>query len=188
MIVISFFGIVLSVLSYLWNLFLYWLSIFAAPAKQPEMFWIIIPIWINWFFTEFFVEKYGTTLGNAVSNGAIPILASVDWMRYSYRLLSEGTVSFDLAVFIKMALAVAVFIYGVFVIIAGIRLKQIVFYVGRIRWITYILVMLTPIIYNVINFDFQTLWAIFLFFPLYWWVIEIFDRITPEPRLYREES
>ena len=47
--------------------------------------------------------------------------------------------------------------------------------------------MITPIVYNVIKFDFQTFLAIALFFPLYWWVIEIFDRITPEPRVYQEE-
>ena len=151
------------------------------------MFWIIIPVWINWFFTEFFVEKYGTTLGNAVSNGAIPILASVDWIRHIYRLLSEGT-NFTFGIFVKSFLSAAVLFYGVFVIIAGIKLKHIVFYIGRVRWITYVLVMITPIIYNVIGFNFRTLWAIILFFPLYWWVIEIFDRITPEPRLYREES
>ena len=152
------------------------------------MFWIIIPIWFNWFFTEFFVEKYGTTLGNAVSNGAIAILASIDWLRYTYKILSDGTATFTLGVFIRFSLSVAVLIYGVFVIIAGIKLKHIVFYIGRIRWITYVLVMVTPVIYNVIDFNSRTLWAVVLFFPLYWWVIEIFDRITPEPRLYQEES
>lgn len=152
------------------------------------MFWIIIPIWINWFFTEFFVEKYGTTLGNAVSNGAIPIIASVDWLRYTYRLFSERAISFTFVVFVKIFLSVAVLVYGIFVIIAGIKLKHIVFYIGRIRWITYVLVMVTPIIYNVIDFNFNTFFAIMLFFPLYWWVIEIFDRITPEPKLYQQDS
>ena len=152
------------------------------------MFWIIIPIWINWFFTEFFVEKYGTTLGNAVSNGAIPILASIDWLRYTFRIISEGITSLTFVIFIKLFLSVAVLIYGVFVIIAGIKLKHIVFYIGRIRWITYVLVMLTPVIYNVVDFDIKALWAMILFFPLYWWIIEIFDRITPEPRLYKAES
>ena len=192
MIVISFFsaffGVLSSIFSTLWTLFLHWLSIFAAPVQEPEMFWIIVPIWINWFFTEFFVEKHGTTLGNAVSNGAIPIIASVDWLRYSYRLISEGTISFTFGAFIRISLAVLVLIYGIFVIIAGIKLKRIVFYVGRIRWITYVLVMLTPIIYNVIEFDLKTFWAVLLFFPLYWWIIEIFDRVTPEPRVYSEGS
>ena len=152
------------------------------------MFWIIIPIWINWFFTEFFVEKYGTTLGSAVSNGAIPILASIDWLKYTYGIISEGISSFTFGILIRLSLSVAVLIYGVFVIIAGIKLKHIVFYIGRIRWITYVLVMVTPIIYNVINFNSRTLLVMILFFPLYWWVIEIFDRITPEPRLYKEKS
>ena len=152
------------------------------------MFWIIIPIWINWFFTEFFVEKYGTTLGNAVSNGAIPILASIDWLRYTYHIISERTSSFTFGVFIRFSLSFAVLVYGVFVIMAGIKLKHIVFYIGRIRWITYVLVMVTPVIYNVIDFNSRALWAMVLFFPLYWWIIEIFDRITPEPKLYQEES
>ncbi|MBS3105872.1 hypothetical protein J4234_06480 [Candidatus Woesearchaeota archaeon] len=188
MIFISFGSIVLSVLFSLWGLFLHWLSIFAAPLQEPEMFWIIIPIWINWFFTEFFMEKHGTSFGNAIGNGVMPILASVDWARYLYRLISEGIIRLTFGVLIKFFLSLAVLIYGVFVIIAGIKIERIVFYIGRIRWITYVLVMTTPIVYNVIKFDFQTCLAILLFFPLYWWVIEIFDRITPEPRVYQESS
>jgi hypothetical protein len=186
-IVISFLSILSSTLLTLWNLFLHWLSIFAAPIKEPEMFWIIIPIWVNWFFTEFFVEKHGTSFGNAVSNGVIPILASLDWTRYLYRLLADGTIVFTFGVFLKFLLTFIVFTYGVFVIIAGIKIKNIIFYIGRIRWITYVLLMVTPIIYNVIKFDFYTLISIVLFFPLYYWVIEIFDRITPEPRVYQQE-
>lgn len=166
---------------------MHWLSIFAAPVEEPEMFWIIVPIWINWFFTEFFVEKHGTSFGNAISNGVIPILASLDWTRYLYRLIEDGVIQFTFGVFLKFALAVAVFAYGVFVIISGIKIKHIVFYVGRIRWITYVLLMFTPIIYNVVEFNYYTLFSILVFFPLYWWVIEIFDRLTPEPRVYQEE-
>ncbi|MBI2652716.1 hypothetical protein HYX00_04590 [Candidatus Woesearchaeota archaeon] len=151
------------------------------------MFWIIIPIWINWFFTEFFVEKHGTTFGNAVSNGVIPILASLDWTRYLYRLLEDGLIKFTFDVFLKFLLALIIFGYGVFVIVAGIKIKRIIFYVGRIRWITYVLVMFTPVIYDVIGFSLYTLTAIILFFPFYYWVIEFFDRITPEPRVYQEE-
>ena len=151
------------------------------------MFWIIIPIWVNWFFTEFFIEKHGTSFGNAIGNGVIPILASIDWTRYLYRLVQEGIISsFTFGVFMKFLLSFVVFCYGVFVIIAGIKIERIIFYIGRIRWITYVLVMITPVIYNVIKFDFRTFTAMLLFFPLYWWVIEFFDRITPEPRVYME--
>ena len=176
-----------SLFLYLWNLFLYWLSIFGAPFQEPEMFWIIVPIWINWFFTEFFVEKHGTTFGNAVSNGVIPMIAALDWTRYLYRLLEDGLMKFTFDVFLKFLLALIIFGYGVFVIVAGIKIKRIIFYVGRIRWITYVLVMFTPVIYDVIGFSLYTLTAIILFFPFYYWVIEFFDRITPEPRVYQEE-
>ena len=45
--------------------------------------------------------------------------------------------------------------------------------------------MFTPIVYGVIKPDLYTLLAILLFFPVYYWVIEYFDRITPEPRVYK---
>ncbi|MBI1935994.1 hypothetical protein HYS31_06145 [Candidatus Woesearchaeota archaeon] len=166
----------------------YWFSIFAAPLKEPEMFWILIPVWINWFFTEFFQEKYGTSFGNAVSNGAIAILASIDWFRYLLRLYTDGYLSITIGFFFKLLVAISVFAYGVFVIMAGIKIKIIVFYIGKIRWVTYILVMFTPIVYNVIKLNLYTLTAIILFFPLFYWVIEVFDRITPEPKLYKQSS
>lgn len=149
------------------------------------MFWILTPIWVNWFFTEFYQEKHGTDFGNAISNGAIAILAPVDWTRHLYSLLADGVIQFTFGVFLKFMLSFAVFAYGVFVIVAGIRIKTIVFYIGKIRWVTYVLLVFTPIIYNVIRMDMQTFLAIILFFPLYYWVIEIFDRITPEPKIYR---
>ena len=186
MIAISFLSILSTTFLALWHLFLYWLSMFTAPIEEPEMFWIIIPIWINWFFAEFFQEKYGTSFGNAVSNGAIAILASVDWARYMYRLFVDGIIRFTFGVFLKFFAAVAIFGYGVFVIVAGIKTRKIVFFIGKIRWVTYILVMFTPIVYNVIKMNFYTLFTIILFFPLYYWVIEIFDRITPEPKVYKE--
>lgn len=187
-ITISFLGILSATLSAVWGLFLHWLSIFAAPVKQPEMLWIIIPIWVNWFFTEFFQEKHGTSFGNAVSNGVIAMWAGIDWARYVHRLLVEGAIRLSFGVFLKFFVAIVVFTYGIYVIIAGIKTKHIVYLIGRIRWITYILLMFTPVFYGVIRINLETILAIIVFFPLYYWVIEFFDRITPEPRLYKEGS
>jgi hypothetical protein len=187
-IMISFLGAVTAPFIYLWDLFLHWLSIFISPVQEPEMLWIIVPIWINWFFTEFFQEKHGTSFGNAIGNGAIAIFSSIDWFRYMIRLIEEGIMKFTFGVFMKFFLAVLVFAYGIFVIIAGIKIKRIVFFIGKIRWVTYVLLMFTPIVYNVIRFNFKTFLAIVLFFPLYYWVIEIFDRITPEPKVYSHNS
>ena len=155
------------------------------------MFWIIIPIWINWFFAEFFQEKHGTSFGNAISNGAIAILASVDWARYLYRLIVDGTLGFSFSTFLKFFVAVLVFSYGVYIIIQGARSKEVVYFVGRIRWVTYVLVMFTPIVYlhNVktdIGLNFETIIAILIFFPLYYWIVEFFDKMTPEPDYYKK--
>ena len=151
------------------------------------MWWIIVPIWINWFFTEFFQEKRGTSFGNAISNGAIAIFASIDWTRYMYRLYTEGIIkSFTFGVFLKIIVSFGVFAYGAYVIILSIKTHNLVYLIGRIRWVTYLLVMFTPIVYNVIRMDFYTLLAIIIFFPIYYWFIEIFDRITPEPKTYRQ--
>ena len=152
------------------------------------MFWIIIPIWINWFFAEFFQEKYGTSFGNAVSNGAIAILASVDWTRYMYRLLVDGIIRFTFGVFIKFLVAIAVLLFGVYIIILGIRTNKMAHFIGKIRWVTYVLVMFTPVFYNIIKIELDTVLAIVLFFPLYYWTIEFFDRMTPEPKVFRKES
>lgn len=150
------------------------------------MWWIIVPVWTNWFFTEFFQEKRGTSFGNAISNGAIAIFASIDWTRYMYRLYTDGIIrSFTFGVFLKVIVSLGVFAYGLYVILLSIKTHKLVYFIGRIRWVTYLLVMFTPIVYNVIRMDFYTLLAIIVFFPLYYWFIEIFDRITPEPKTYR---
>src|SRR3989338_10437404 len=99
---------------------------------------------------------------------------------------TEGIIrSFTFGVFLKIIVSLGVFAYGFYVIMLGIRTHKLVYFIGRIRWVTYLLVMFTPIVYNVIRMDFYTLLAIIVFFPLYYWIIEIFDRITPEPKTYR---
>jgi len=159
---------------------LHWLGIFAAPFEEPEMFWIIIPIWINWAITEFYQEKHGTDFGNAISNGAIALFASVDWARYLFRQMSNNLIHFTFNVFLKFFAAFAVLFYGCYVVYSGIKRNSVASFIGKIRWVTYLLLMFTPIVYGVKKMDVYTLFSIVIFFPLYWWVIEIFDRITPD--------
>src|SRR3989344_1691334 len=154
----------------LWDLFTHWLAIFAAPFEEHEMFWILIPIWATWFITEFFQEKHGTDFGNAISNGAIALFASVDWTRYIYRLYADGIIQLTFGVFLKFFVALCVMVYGFYVIYLGVKRRHLVAVIGKIRWVTYILVMFTPIVYNVFKMNLYTLLSIILFFPLYYWV------------------
>lgn len=166
----------------LWSLFVYWLSIFIAPFSNSEMLWILIPIWLSWFFSEFFQEKEGTSLGNAISNGFIPLWAGLDWMRYLLRQVNVGALFVTPETVIKFSICVLVLLYGLIVITAGIRARRITSLIGRIREITYVMVIFTPVIYGVIQLSWYLMLAAVLFFPVFYFVIEFIDRRVPSPK------
>lgn len=178
----------MSFLTYLAHLLNIWSSVFVAPLKNTEMLWVIIPVYLNWIFTEIYQEKKVTSLGNAISNGTVVLWAGIDWVRYLIRGLSAGTIIFSADILIKFIIAFLVLSYGIFIITTGIRLKKITKYIGRIREVSYVLLMFTPILYNVINLTWENILTILLFFPIFYFVIEIIDRITPTPKTYEEEE
>ena len=78
---------------YLWGLFKLWIfALFVAPFKNLDMLWLLIPIWATWFFAEFFQEKQGTSMGNAITNAVVVVWGSVDCSRQTVRLISQGVV------------------------------------------------------------------------------------------------
>lgn len=173
---------------FLWSLFLAWGSLFIAPFKQPELLWIIVPIWLSWFFAEFFQEKKSTSFGNAISNGVIPFWVGIDWTRFLVNGLIDGTMKLSFSLFLKFFLCLVVFAYGLTIIIQGIRGKEFIRYFGRIREVTYVLVMFSPIIYGAITLSWKTLLAIILFFPLFYFIIELIDHLVPNPAILKEEE
>lgn len=177
--------ILLSILTFIWELLKEWLKVFISPLKNLEMLWIIIPIWVNWFFTEVFQEKKGTSLGNAVTNGGIMIWVGVDWIRYMVR---TEALEFEAVLISKLALAGFVAVMGFFIVIQGIKAKQFVHFVGRVRETTYVLVMVSPIIYGVVPLSWQVFVAIIVFAPLFYYIIEFAMRITPHPKTYEEKK
>lgn len=163
-----------------WELFLSWLELFIAPVDDIEIIWILAPIWISWFFTEFFQEKKGTHFGNAITNGAIPIWVAIDWTRYLVTGIEDGSITSGSHLIIKFVISGFILFYGLFVIVEGLKTKSFVHYAGRIRVITYILVMFTPIIYGVVEISWSFLISIFVFFPLFYFFVELLDKITPD--------
>jgi len=180
----AFLEAIVIALLFIWELFKNWLYIFIAPISKPEMFWIIIPIWVSWFFAEFFQEKKGTSFGNAISNGVIPLFVGIDWTRYLTNLVASQSVTINYVIFVKFFLCAAVIIYGFSVIIFGIKAKGFVQFYGRIREVTYVLIMFSPIIYGIVYLNWKFILGIFLFFPIYYFFIEMIDRITPTPKIY----
>ena len=169
------------------GLFREWLMVFAAPLKNSEMLWVLIPVYVGWAFTEFYQEKKGTNLGNAIANGAIPLLVGFDWARQVVtRALDERV--FDHVFFSKLTIAFVACAYGLLVVYHGIKAKSKVKLFGRIRIVTYVVLILTPIFYGVVEPSFRLLGAVLLFFPLYYIVIEIIDFIIPDPKSIKEEE
>jgi hypothetical protein len=165
---------------YFFSLLGYWASIFfIIPFENAEIFWILIPVWINFLIADFYQEKRGTGLGNAISNGAAMLLVGVDWVRYLVRNIPE---QFSWILFIKFALGVIVAIFGLLIIIEGAKGKQVIQKIARIRQTSYVMLVLSPIIYGAAELTWKYLGAIIIFFPLFYWIFEIIDRILPDPK------
>ncbi|HLC91397.1 MAG TPA: hypothetical protein VJI15_06550 [Candidatus Nanoarchaeia archaeon] len=169
-------------LSYVWELVVSWLSLlFYIPFKNPHLLWVLGPIWIAWFFAEFFQEKKKTTFGNAISNGVVPVWVSIDWTRLIISQITAKSITFGTGVILKFLICLLAFVYGVIIIVGGIREKGFVHYFGRTREVTYILAAFTPLVYGVVELSGTFFLSIFLFFPVFYFVIEFIDRITPDP-------
>jgi hypothetical protein len=176
------------VLVSIWQLFLIWGYVFIAPLENLETLWILIPIYFNWILAEFFQEKKGTSLGNAISNGGVALWVSIDWIRYITRGIGAGQLKFGWAVFFKYFTAVVVAVYGIIIIYNGIKARKYIKWIGRIREITYIMIMFTPIMYGILKMSWLFFIAFILFFPLYYFLIELLDWWIPDPESIKEDE
>ena len=170
-------------LTYFWNeLLLHWLkTIFLAPFLNLDMLWILVPIWFSWFFAEFFQEKIGTSMGNAISNATIVVWASIDCARQTVKFISAGQITGGLDIFARFFLVSLIFLYGMMVFVLGWKGNPLIKKIGRIREMTYVFVMFVPIFYNYFPLTFSHVLAAILFFPLFYYLIELIDRLIPDP-------
>jgi hypothetical protein len=166
----------------LWGLFTYWLWIFLIPFTSIESIWLIVPVWLSWFFAEFFQEKEGTSFGNAISNGVVPLWAGIDWMRQVTQALLTNDSPMGFMTFLKYFVSLVAVVFGLIIIIAGIKGRDYVHFAGRIRVVTYFVIMLTPLIYDLVRPNFNYFIAMLLFFPVFYIFIEFIDKKTPKPK------
>ena len=179
---------VASILPVIGSAFVDWLQLFIAPLKNLDMLWIIVPIWGVWIFSEFFQEKKGTSFGNAISNGATMLFVGVDWTRYVIRQLSAGNLELGGKSITLIVVAAAVLIYGLAIILLGIKAKSLVRVIGRVRETTYFMVMFSPVIYGVEDLSLRTVAVILAFFPVFYIIVEIFDRLMPTPQTFEADE
>ncbi len=183
-----FWSVIAVIFSFIWSLLQIWLSAFYVSFTNSETIWIIIPIWLSWFFAEFFQEKKGTSFGDAISNGVVPFWVGIDWIRQLTFQLTSNEISFSWLIFVKYLISVLILIYGFIIIAFGIKGKDFIKYIGRIREVTYILVVLTPFIYGLITPNYKYFLGIVIFFPIFYFIIEFVDQLTPEPAIYKKEK
>lgn len=176
-----------SLFSVIGGAFFDWLKLFAAPLKNLDMLWIIVPIWGVWLFSEFFQEKKGTSFGNAITNGAVMLFVGVDWIREIMRQVStEGGLTIEFAA--EIAISAVIILVSFCIVLLGIKGRAVVKYIGRARESTYVLLMFTPVIYGAVDFTIPTLAIILAFFPFFYIIVEIFDRILPNPQTFDLEE
>ena len=164
-------------------------NLFAYPFINLDVVWVAIPIYLGWFFAEFFQEKRGTSLGNAISPGTIAFWVGADWARTTLRMKAEQELAFSIAFFGKLFMAFIMFAYGLFIIIEGIKARKMIHYAGRIRVVTYFVLMLTPLFYGhgTSNLMYSII-AMFVFFPAFYYLIELIDYLVPDTAAIREEK
>ena len=173
-----------GVLPVVGSAFVDWLRLFVAPLKNLDMLWIIIPIWGIWIFSEFFQEKRGTSFGNAITNGAVMLFVGVDWIRYIMRQIGAGAASFGVESITELAISAIIVVISLLIIILGIKGHGFVKVIGRARGSTYLLLMFTPVIYGVVEFNFRILATILAFFPPFYILVEVLDRVLPNPQTF----
>jgi hypothetical protein len=184
----AFFSALWAGFLWFWDFFTNWLYIFISPFEYFQVLWIIVPIWISWFFTEFFQEKKGTNFGNAISNGVVPLWVALDWTRLLTSQLTDGIIQLTTQVILKLGICVALFGYGICIIWLGVTGNALASMIGRVREVTYVMVCFTPIIYGIIILTWQFFLGVVVFFPLYYYLIEWIDTYTPDPRSLEMDS
>ena len=155
----------------------YWLSLlFVAPFKNPEILWVLIPIWINLIFTDFFQEKHSTSMGNAITNGAVAVWVGIDWLRH----LTSNFEGFSWIGVVNFFICLLMLAFGIFIIIKGIKGKTYVPLIARIREVSYLQLMFSLLIYGVVTLSLKFILVVLIFAPIFYFAFEFIDKYTPD--------
>lgn len=176
---------VVDAVTYASGVFATWLNLFTAPFAKgsSDILWIIIPIYVSWLLAEYYQEKSGTSIGNAISNGFVGLWVGVDWARK----LAPGF-GLNAAFLGKAFITLFMFAYGIFVIYSGMRGKKLAVFIGRVKEVSYLMIVFSPIVYGLAPLTVDTLIAIVAFFPIVYGITELVDRLLPTPSERSEKT
>ncbi len=173
---------------YFLDMFLTWVkTLFVVPVQNVDMLWLLVPIWATWVFAEFFQEKNGTSMGNAITNSVVVIWGSIDCTRQTFRLIHSGALHWGWNVYLRFLLILLILIYGLIIVILGLKGNVVIRYIGRVREVTYVFAMFVPVFYNAIPLTLKHVITAIVFLPIFYFVIELIDRYTPNPKAVVED-
>lgn len=140
--------------------------------------WLIIPIFFIGIITDKYQEEFGTSIGNAISNGALIIYTGFSWLEIIFsreHFPLEATIS-------QFLFACFIVIYGLMIIFSGFNNEQFAKKYGRIRVITFMLIFFTMMIYIPLLYNFVSIILFVLLFPFYYAFITELIKVMPNPR------
>jgi hypothetical protein len=65
--------------------------------------------------------------------------------------------------------------------------RKLTKYIGRIREVTYVVIIFTPLFYDATELSLQFIFAAIAFFPIFYYVVEWIDYIVPDPKSIQED-
>lgn len=143
--------------------------------QSSDFLWIIIPIFFIGVITDKYQEEFGTSIGNAISNGALIIFTGFSWLQL---ISSRDNFPVDLLVS-QYIFAFLIVIYGFSIMASGFSDGSFAQKYGRIRVVTFMLMFFTMMIYVPILYNFISILLFVLVFPFYYAFITELIKIMP---------
>ena len=145
--------------------------------QNSDILWLVIPIFFIGIVTDKYQEENGTSIGNAISNGALIIFTGFSWMEI---ITSRVTTDFPYDIMLSQVLfTLFIIIYGFLIVASGFKTGRFAKTYGRIRVVTFMLIFFTMMIYVPILYNFVSIVLFVLLFPFYYAFITELIKVMP---------
>lgn len=152
------------------------ISEITSGIVESDFLWILIPIFFIGVITDKYQEEIKTSIGNAISNGALVIFTGFSWLQ-----IINSRENFPSEVlFSQYMFAIMIIIYGFAIIASGFGNSSFAQKYGRIRVITFMLIFFTMMIYVPILYNYISVVLFVLIFPFYYAFITELIKILPD--------
>lgn len=143
--------------------------------QDANFLWLLIPIFFAGIITDKYQEEFGTSIGDALSNGTMIIFTGFSWME-----IISSRISFDLSIQMSQYLLTWIIIaYGFLIIASGFGTGRFARKYGRVRVITFMLLFITIMIYIPLLYNFVSVVLFVLLFPFYYAFITELVKVLP---------